>query len=104
MIPTNINRQTKLADCKRQETEEAVQNDLAITPGEMYALAQQGKPITTHQLPDDYFDDGDARQTYDMPIDRLRGIDVIDCWNASKDSKNKLKSFTKSQRDAIQQE
>lgn len=104
MIPTNINRQTKLSNCKRKITEEKVQNNLAITPGEMYALAQQGKPITTHQLPDDYFDDGDARQTYDLPIDRIRGIDVIDCWNASKDAKSKIKSFEKQQRNAIQQE
>lgn len=104
MIPTNINRQTKLSNCTRDITEEKVQNNLAITPGEMYALAQQGKPITTHQLPDDYFDDGDARQTYDLPIDRIRGIDVIDCWNVSKDSKAKIKSFEKQQRNAIQQE
>lgn len=92
---SNIKQTTRLSNCKRLETEEKVQDNQAITPAQMYSLAQQGKPISTHQLPAEYFDDGEPFQSYDLPIDRQRGIDVIDCWNASKDSESKFNDFKK---------
>lgn len=93
MIQSNIKSTTKLSYCKRLEHEDKVQDGQSITPAQMYSLAQQGKPISAHQLPNEYFDDGDPYQTYEIPIDRQRGIDVIDCWNASKDSQDKINKF-----------
>lgn len=93
MIKSNIKSTTRLSSCKRLETEDKVLDNQALTPAKMYALAQQGKPISAQQMPSEYFDDGQAYQTYDIPVDRQRGIDVIQCWEASKDSQNKLNTF-----------
>lgn len=95
MIKSNIKQTTVLSYCKRLEHEEKVQDGQSVTPAQMYAMAQQGKPISAQQLPNEYFDDGDPYQTYEIPIDRQRGIDVIDCWNASKDSESRFNEFKK---------
>lgn len=95
MITSNIKQTTRLSKCKRLENEDKVLDGQSITPAQMYSMAQQGKPISAHQLPAEYFDDGQPYQTDEIPIDRQRGIDVIDCWEASKDSQNKLNEFKK---------
>ena len=93
MIQSNIKSTTRLSICKRLEQEEKVLDNQAITPAQMYSMAQQGKPISAQQMPADYFDDGNPYQTYELPVDRQRGIDVIQCWEASKDSQNNLNTY-----------
>ena len=46
-------------------------------------------------MPDDQFDDGDPYATYDLPLDRQRGIDVVEMWEASKDIGQKFDNFKK---------
>ena len=84
MIPKNINKPTRFANCQVGINENKVQSGLALTPSQMYTLAQQGKPISANILPDDNFDDGQPHCTYELPLDQQRGIDVTDMWNASK--------------------
>ena len=95
MIRRNFSRTTKFAHCKYQKGEEHVQSGQSITPAQMWELAQQGKPIASHILPDDQFDDGDPYATYDLPLDRQRGIDVVEMWEASKDIGQKFDNFKK---------
>ena len=45
-------------------------------------------------LSDDLFHDGDPYQTYDVPLDRQRGIDINDMWNAQENLKKKFKTFS----------
>lgn len=93
MLPKNINRGIRFSNCKSQPNETKVQSGLALTPAEMYTMAQQGKPISAQILPDDNFDDGEPQCSYDITLDRQRGIDVNDLWNAEKEINNKFTRY-----------
>ena len=72
-----------------------VQSGLSLTPAEMWHMAEQGKPITSGMLSDDYFDDGlpskDLKFDDGVPLERKRGIDVADVWQQSMSAKKKIK-------------
>lgn len=44
------NRRKVFAHCVRHEGEQDVQSGLAMTPSQMYDMAQKGLPITTRNL------------------------------------------------------
>lgn len=77
------------------EGEAVVQNDLAVTPTQMYDMMQKGIPISTQNLSDDMFYDGDTNPDFALPLDMKRGIDVADCWEASMDIKSRAKKGLK---------
>lgn len=79
---------------RRQSYENVVQNDLAVTPSMMMQAAERGVAITAANLSDSQFFDGvpmSEQQSFNLPIDRLRGIDVADCWQASESIRKKAK-------------
>lgn len=87
----NRNHNRKFASPKRMEGESVVQNNLAVTPSQMYEMTKNGQPISTQMLNENLFFDGVPNPSWDLPMDLRRGVDVVDCWNASKDAKNKAK-------------
>lgn len=91
----NRNHNRIFANPKRHEGEAVVQNDLAVTPTRMYEMMQQGIPISTQNLSDEMFYDGDTNPSFDLPLDMQRGIDVADCWEASMDIKSRAKKGLK---------
>lgn len=78
---------------RRHEDEDVVQCDLAYTPSQMMRLVENGFPVTAHQLNPDLFFDGVAvgQGTFDLPLDRTKGVDVADCWQASQTARKKAK-------------
>ena len=98
MITKNLkNRKTILCKPQLEAYEERVKSGLAITPAEMMDRQEKGIPISSQQLPEDMFEDGDHQLDDQLPIDSVRGIDVVDVWNLSKDSKQKTSHIDLSQ-------
>lgn len=80
--------------CKRSEGDIPVQDGLTVTPSEMYEMAKKGIPVSTANL-DMQFNDGEVNPSWDVPIDKQRGIDIGEIWQSSMDIKKKVKSSYK---------
>lgn len=65
--------------------------DMAFSIAEMDKLRMEGKPVSNANLSNDYYD-GEVTNSCDVPLDRKRGVDLNDTWNASKQSGEILKS------------
>lgn len=61
---------------------------LSYTPAELMDYAKKGIPVSASNS-ESYFD-GTANPSFDMPVDQLRGVDVVDCWVAQNDSRSRL--------------
>lgn len=83
------------------EHESAVNGDLAITPARMAELTQAGRSVSMGNLENVMYFDANVDKTIgDMPIDHRRGIDFISVWEASRDSRDKLKAFQRASKHA----
>lgn len=80
---------------RRQEGERIVQNDLAYTPSQMMELTSKGIAVSEQNLNVGSFYDGDTNPGFDVPFERLRGIDVADCWQVETSLKKKAKKGLK---------
>lgn len=80
---------------RRRVGENVVQNDLAYTPSQMMQLAEQGIAVSTMSIGAENFYDGDTNPSFELPLERLRGVDVADCWQAEKSIKKKAKKGLK---------
>lgn len=63
-------------------------NGLSMTPADIQRCVQQGIPVSAANL--DSFIDGVDNPSTSLPVDELRGVDIVDAWNASRDAKKKL--------------
>lgn len=92
----NINRK-HFSRPRRREGEQLVQNNLAYTPSQMMKLAENGISVTNHSFGVDDFFDGVpvSESTFNLPLDRLRGVDVADCWQAEQSIRRKAKNGLK---------
>lgn len=80
--------------CKNRSDESQVNSRLAITPAQMQSMTLAGKSVAVQSLEGvSYYDNSPSVD--DMPLEYVRGIDDNDLWNASLDSKRKLKDFRK---------
>lgn len=76
---------------KRKDGELVVKNGLAITPQKMFEMAKRGIPVTTANAADmEKF--GEANPSWEIPIDRVRGVDVATMWEQSSVIRNKLQN------------
>lgn len=80
--------------CKRTESDLPVKGGLSVTPAEMFDMARRGIPVTTANL-DMQFNDGEVNPSWDIPVDRQRGVDIGEIWQTSMDVKRKVKSAYK---------
>lgn len=94
----NSPKSPRFCRCNRKEDEPVVKPGLALTPHEMEIMHSKGVPISSSSLDQQYYD-GDTSKSFDIPIDRQRGVDISDVWNASKNAKRKLSKRQKSQVD-----
>lgn len=85
----------RYATARYEEQDTIVQNDLAVTPSRMVQLMEQGIPIAAQNLRPENFYDGDTNPGFDIPLDMQRGIDVADCWNASRSIRAKARKGLK---------
>lgn len=67
------------------------QENLAITPARMAEMVDNGIPVSSNVLSGNY-DDGVPSPAWDIPIDRKRGVDVAEVWNAQKDARKTITS------------
>lgn len=65
-----------------------VQQGLAVTPRQMDELTQHGVPVSTSTATEFY--DGDSSNSMYIELARMRGVDVVDAWNAEMSSKKNL--------------
>lgn len=73
--------------CKRTKDDIPVKGGLSITPSEMYRMASQGIPVSNANLP---FIEGDENPSWNIPAERMRGIDVAELWQLQQDSRAKV--------------
>lgn len=66
---------------------------LALTPAQMDDMRKRGQSISTQNLDNMYYD-GSVNNSFDLPLDQIRGVDINDVWNASKESGKKLRKST----------
>lgn len=79
----------RLAQVKRKEDELPVKDGLAITPSDMFRMQQQGLPISTANSAAGYR--GEKNPSWDVELDRVRGVDAADLWQASKTIHEKVR-------------
>lgn len=92
-LRTNIwkNRSGRSATPKRGLFELKTKPDLAYTPADMSRMYEHGMPVNTSNVIGS-FSDGSANVHWsDLSLDRQRGVDVADVWEASKVSKAKIR-------------
>lgn len=82
---------------RRHEGEAVVQNDLAYTPTQMMQMAEKGIAVSNQSVSADNFFDGVPvnESTFNLPLERLRGVDVADCWQAEQSVRKKAKKGLK---------
>lgn len=82
---------------RRKDGESVVQNDLAYTPTQMMQMAEQGIAVSNQSVSAENFFDGVPvnESTFNLPLERLRGVDVADCWQAEQSIRKKAKNGLK---------
>lgn len=79
-----------LATCVRDGDFPATKPGLAYTPAQMMKLAERGVPISSANI-DSHFFDGQVNPAWDIPLERQRGIDVSDIWQAQREARSNLR-------------
>lgn len=65
-----------------------VDPSLAMTPAQMDRMRMQGLPISNQNLVNDYFDGlPPDKCSFSVPIDEMRGVDMVEVWTAQKDAR-----------------
>lgn len=75
---------------KQRIDEIKVQNNLSVTPSQMFAMAAKGVPITTSNEANFY--DGEPNPTWQVDPVENRRMNIVDIWNMQRDSAKKLKN------------
>lgn len=81
----------KFATCLCDDDESTVQDNLSLTPHQMWELTKRGTPISTSNVAMSYVD-GIPNPDWDIPIESQRGIDLNDLWTARQEFKAKLRN------------
>lgn len=90
MVKHFLKRKDIFACAVRHTGEQDVQNGLAMTPSQMFDMAQRGLPITTQNLGVTY-DEGYSNLDFTPPAEFRRGVDLGDLYEMRMDAKSKLR-------------
>lgn len=85
------NRRDRFAMAIRHDGETEVLNNLAMTPAQMFDMAQRGLPITTRNLGVTY-DQGYSNLDFVPPAEHRRGVDLADLYELRRDTQRKLRT------------
>lgn len=66
-----------------------VKAGLAYTPSMVMELTEHGISVSGANA-DAMFFDGSVSPSFDVPVERQRGVDAVDAWEASRSSRSKL--------------
>lgn len=87
----------RLYSSKRSFDDAVVKDGLVVTPSEMARKVDLGIPVSVSTS--DTFYDGDLNPTWDVPLERTRGVDPATLWNEQKNIRSK---FVKAHKTDIQ--
>lgn len=79
----------KFAKTHLKSTESPVIPHLAYDLADVDELVASGKPISNQNVEGLYYD-GAENPSFNMPLERMRGVDINDAWNAMMDSKKRI--------------
>lgn len=89
----NSEKQT-FAHPKRKESEVEPKPGLAYTPADMARMHASGMPVNNANLVNQFYD-GDNNPSWEIPLERQRGLDPAEIWEQSVKSKQKIKKMEK---------
>lgn len=69
-------------------TDEKVMPNLAVTPAQMQKMTNNGVAVSSQGVSD--FFDGEVNPSFDLPVDRLRGVDIVEVWESQKSSRKHI--------------
>lgn len=70
-----------------------VRPDLSVTPAQAMRLAEKGIPVSTQTASS--FSDGSLNPSWEVPLDRCRGIDPAVLWEKQQEIRTKIVSAHK---------
>lgn len=80
----------RLTMAQRHEDEIPVYGNLVVTPSQMLKMAEKGIPISSNNT--SYRpEDGEKNPSFDITLDRLRGVDPAAMWEESQIIKQKAR-------------
>lgn len=79
---------------KRKENEVEPKQGLAYTPADMARMHAAGMPVNSANLVNQFYD-GDKNPSFDVALERQRGVDPAEIWEASQTAKAKIKKLGK---------
>lgn len=85
-----LRKQTVFATTPNVDYYKPVVSNLSITPSEVERLSERGIPVSSANVGS--FIDGVQNPSFSLPVDRLRGVDVVDVWNESESSRKKFRN------------
>ncbi|MBQ8501022.1 MAG: hypothetical protein IJ494_01775 [Bacteroides sp.] len=80
----------RIVACKRKENELPVYGNLVVTPSKMLEMSEKGIPISSQNMAFQP-SDGEQNPSWDLPLDRLRGVDPAEMWEYSQVIKQRAK-------------
>lgn len=81
----------KLCSIQRRFDEQGVQENLAVSPAQMRDMNEKGIAISTQNLPESYFIDGNGENSFFIPITERRGVDSCMMWEEEQTIKKKMR-------------
>lgn len=78
--------------CKTRTSVEdiPVRPNLAVTPAQMAKMTEQGVAVSSQIASD--FNDGETNVSFVLPVDRVRGMDIVDFWESEKSARQRIKA------------
>lgn len=83
----------RFAKCKRSINDIPVKGDLAVTPAQMARMAANGVAISSQIAGS--FNDGETNPSFEVPLGQLRGMDIVDFWEAEKIARKNVTNHIK---------
>lgn len=82
-------RPRRFAHCRVRPGDEATIPNLSVSPAEMMQMSENGIPVSSANAA--LFNDGSPNPSWDIPLDRTRGVDPADLWQARQSIRKKAK-------------
>lgn len=72
----------------------SVKQHLSMSPSEIARMSERGIPVSSQNM-DSFFYDGTDDVYQSVPIERVRGVDAADVWEAQQSARKKMLSAQK---------
>lgn len=79
---------------RRKHDEIEPKKGLSYSPSDMAKLHAKGMPINSANIVESFYD-GDLNPSFDIPLERQRGLDPAEIWEASQNSAKKVNKLSK---------